>query len=77
MLPITRDRLEADIAVFRENAKLGVGILNFIVASGIKQKNIESYLDMEENLGLATRLKPLQSSYTVSGKDLEEEEKVG
>lgn len=76
MLPITRDRLEADIAVFRENAKLGVGILNFIVASGIKQKNIESYLDMEENLGLATRLKPLQSSYTVSGKDLEEEEKV-
>ena len=54
----------------RENAKVGIGITQFIVASGIKQKNIESYLDMESNLDLVNKIKPLLSSNTTTAADL-------
>lgn len=66
LLPISRDNYAEDVSIFRENANLGVGVINFIVASGIKQKNIESYLDMEAQLDIASQLKPLQSSYTAT-----------
>lgn len=67
MLPISRDKTADDLTRYRENAKLGVGILPFMIASGIKQKNVDSYLDMEANLDLVGRLMPLRSSNTMSG----------
>lgn len=66
MLPISRDHTNDDIAVYRENAKVGVDILQFIVASGIKQKDVDSYLDMETNLKLLSRVTPLRSANTMS-----------
>jgi hypothetical protein len=66
MLSISRDSIQEDIARYQAAASVGVGITNFIVASGVKQKNIESYLDMEENLGYRARLKPLLSTYTAT-----------
>lgn len=67
VLPIPHDGAKEAIASYRENAKVGVGILPFIVASGIKQKNIDSLLALEEKLQLSNRLKPLMSSNTTSG----------
>lgn len=67
VMPISRDKTSDDLTRYRENAKLGVGILPFMIASGIKQKNIDSYLDMETNLNLIDRLMPLRSSNTMSG----------
>lgn len=69
MIPISRDATATDIALLRENAKVGVGVLPFMIASGIKQKNVDSYLDMEANLDLPNRLMPLRSSNTMSTTD--------
>ena len=66
LMPISRDNAKEDIEMFRENAKVGVGVIPFIIASGMKQKNIDSHLDMETNLGLVDRLMPLRSSNTMS-----------
>lgn len=66
MLPISRDTYADDLRTYRESASLGVGITSFIVASGIKQKNINSYLEMEDRLDYTNRLKPLRSSHTTS-----------
>lgn len=66
MLYLSRDTYSEDLAVMRENAKLGVGVLDFIVASGIKQKTIDSQLDVEEHLQLHSRIKPLLTSYTMT-----------
>jgi hypothetical protein len=71
MLSISRDSMQEDIARYQAAAGFGIGVTNFIVASGVKQKNIESYLDMEENLGYVARLKPLLSTNTATAKDSE------
>ena len=68
MVPVSRDKASTDIERYRENAKLGVGVLPFMIASGIKQKNIDSHLDMETNLGLVERLVPLRSSNTMGSE---------
>lgn len=72
MVPISRDKTQGDIERYRENAKVGVGVLPFMIASGIKQKDIDSFLDMETNLNLVNRLVPLRSSNTM-GSDFGEE----
>ena len=84
MLSVSRDSTKDDIQIYHDAAALGIGITNYIVASGIKQTDIESYLDMEENLGYTTRLKPLLSSYTAtdstptqSGTDSKETDETG
>lgn len=63
MLPVTvynyRDRLE----VYRQSATLGVGKLEFVVASGTKQSHIMDKFALEDFLGL-DQLKPLSVSYT-------------
>lgn len=66
MIPISRDKTSGDIEQYRENAKVGVGVLPFMIASGIKQKNVDSFLDMEANLSLVERLIPLRSSNTMA-----------
>ena len=40
-----------------------------LVASGIKQVDLESTLELEEYLDLTERLVPLKSSYTLSSSD--------
>ena len=91
VLPISPYDEKEKLEMYRANATLGVGVVDLIVASGIKQVDIESTLELEENLNLVSRLMPLQSSYVQSGsssssstnskdsknKDSEEKEQEG
>jgi hypothetical protein len=66
MLPISAYNEKDKLEFYRSNAEYGVGKLDFIVASGIRQIDLESTLTLEESLSLDTRLTPLQSSHTQS-----------
>ena len=56
----------------KNHATLGVGKLNYFVASGIKQKNIQDTLYLEEFLGL-NKITPMQTSYTQTAEDRQDE----
>lgn len=74
ILPISSYTYKDDIEVYKNNATLGVGKLDYLVASGIKQKNIEDMLDLENYLHL-DRITPMQTSYTQTAEDRQEETK--
>lgn len=74
ILPISSYTYKDDIEVYKNNATLGVGKLDYLVASGIKQKNIEDMLDLETYLHL-DRITPMQTSYTQTAEDRREEQK--
>ena len=59
---------------YKENATLGVGKLDYFVASGIKQKNIQDQLHLESFLKL-NEITPMQTSYTQTADDRQEESK--
>lgn len=67
VLPISPYDEKEKLEQYRANASLGVGVVDLIIASGIRQVDIESTLELEENLNLIDRLKPLQSSHVQSG----------
>ena len=71
ILPISFYNYNDDIEVFRENATLGVGKLDYIIASGIKQRDIVDQLDLESFLKLDS-IKPMQTSYTQTAEDRSE-----
>lgn len=73
ILPISSYTYEDDIKIYKENATLGVGKIDYLVASGIKQKNIEDVLDLENRLQL-DRIAPMQTSYTQTAEDRKAEE---
>ena len=66
VLPICQYSYDTDMERYREQATLGVGKLDFIVATGIKQKHIADRFILEDFLKL-DQIKPLQSSYTQTG----------
>lgn len=72
ILPISPYTYNDDIKVYKENATLGVGKLDYIIASGIKQKNIQDQLSLEKFLQLET-ITPMQTSYTQTAEDREKE----
>jgi hypothetical protein len=59
-----------DIEIFKNNATLGVGKIDYLVASGIKQKNIQDTLELENYLHL-DQITPMQTSYTQSSADID------
>ena len=63
ILRISSYSYKDDIDTFKNNATLGVGKLDYIIASGTKQKNIQDTLDLETYLHL-DQIKPRQTSYT-------------
>lgn len=69
ILPITVYNKSEMLNFYREGATLGVSKLEYIVATGTKQINIESKIELEQFLKL-DQLKPLSTSYTQ--KDNEE-----
>lgn len=73
MLRISHYTYQEDIESYRENATLGVAKLDYLVAAGIKQKNIQDRFELEDYLGLIN-LKPLQSSYTQTSEDTDKED---
>jgi hypothetical protein len=44
ILPVSAYTYNDDIDVYRQNATLGIGKLDYIIASGVKQKNIQDQL---------------------------------
>lgn len=66
MLPVSPYNEAEKLLLYRQNATLGVGILNYVVAAGTKQIDLNSTLDLDEHLRLNERLRPLQSSHTQS-----------
>lgn len=72
ILPISSYTYEDDIKIYKENATLGVGKIDYLIASGIKQKNIEDVLNLEKRLQL-DRITPLQTSYTQTAEDRQDE----
>ena len=74
MLPITHYNAQVTMETYRRNAEYGIGRIESVVASGTKQKHIQSKSKLEEFLKLDEVLKPLKSSHTRSGNDSEENE---
>lgn len=54
--------------MYKNNATLGVGKLDYIVASGTKQKNIQDVFNLEKYLHL-DEISPMQTSYTQAPED--------
>ena len=57
-----------DIRIYKDDATLGVNKLDFIIASGVKQRNISDQLILEDFLGLQN-ITPMQTSYTQTAED--------
>ena len=72
ILPISPYTYNDDIVKYKENATLGVGKLDYFIASGIKQKNIQDQLNLESFLKL-NEIVPMQTSYTQTADDRKEE----
>ena len=68
ILPISPYTYNDDIKIYKENATLGVDKLGYIIATGIKQKNIADQLFLEDFLKLED-IVPMQTSYTQTEKD--------
>jgi hypothetical protein len=60
-----------DIDIFKNNATLGVGKIDYLIASGIKQRNIQDTLELENYLHL-DQITPMQTSYTQSSVEQED-----
>ena len=72
ILPISFYNYNDDVKAYKENATLGVGKLDYIIATGIKQKDIADQLYLEEFLKL-NDIKPMQTSYTQTAEDRREQ----
>ncbi len=68
ILRISPFTYQADLDAYRNNATLGVGKLDYIIASGVKQKHIQDNFELEDFLGL-DRVTPRQTSYTQAPED--------
>lgn len=71
-MPISSYTYTDDIKVFKDNATLGVNKIDYIIASGIEQKDIIDELMLEKRLGL-DQISPMQTSYTQTAEDRVEE----
>lgn len=66
LLPISVQMEEEDAKRYIDYAGAGIGRLQAICATGIKQSDLKDMSDVEEFLNLDEILKPLQSMYTTS-----------
>ena len=73
ILPISPYTYNDDMEVYRQNATLGIGKIDYLVASGVKQKHIEDTFELENFLDLS-RITPLQSAHTQTADDRAQEE---
>ena len=70
ILPITHYNREEMFDLYLKGAEYGYSKILAGVASGIKQSNLLNLITLENDyLDLATRMVPLQSSHTTSGKE--------
>lgn len=70
LLPISvYDEIEK-VEMYINNANFGIGKLEAVVATGIKQKDISDKHNLEKYLNLDSILVPLQSAYTSTPEDV-------
>ena len=69
LLPITVAKEADQVKTYRENASFGLGRVEAVVSTGIKQKHLSDRSRLEEELDLDTLLKPLASSHTQNAAD--------
>lgn len=75
ILPITHYNREKIFELYLKGAQYGYSKIMAGVAAGIKQSNLLNLNTLENDyLDLASKMVPLQSSHTTSGKDIESEE---
>lgn len=74
ILPISQYTYNDDIQACKDNATVGVGKVAYLVAAGIKQKNIQDMLELESFLHLED-ITPMQTSYTQTAEDRKETSK--
>lgn len=63
-----------DIKTFKDNATLGVAKIDYIIASGIKQRNISDTFELEKYLDLNNNITPFQTSFTQTAEDRKNED---
>lgn len=76
LLPITHYNWQRKEEAARRNGEYGIGRLEAVISTGIKQSLIFDKAALEEALNLDEILKPLQSSHTRSSKDDEKKSEV-
>lgn len=74
-MPISPYTQDEDVKRYRDNATLGIGKIDYIVASGTKQRHIQDIFDLEAFLDL-TQIVPLQTSYTQTAEDRKNEDET-
>jgi hypothetical protein len=67
ILPITVAEEDDSIRLYRESATVGIGKLEAVIATGVKQRSLQDRAKLEQMINLDSMLKPLQSSHTMSG----------
>ena len=72
ILPISPYTYADDIKIYKDNATLGVGKLDYIIASGIKQRSIQDNFTLEKFLKLDD-ITPMQTSYTQTAQDRQDD----
>jgi hypothetical protein len=74
ILPITVVEEDDSIKMYRESATVGIGKLEAVVATGVKQRSLQDRAKLEQMINLDSMLKPLQSSHTMSGNQQTDQE---
>jgi hypothetical protein len=74
ILPITVTEEDDSVRLYRESATVGIGKLEAVVATGVKQRSLQDRAKLEQMINLDSMLKPLQSSHTMSGNQQTDQE---
>lgn len=72
LLPISLYTYDEDVMRYKDNATLGIGKVDYLIASGTKQRHIQDMFTLEQFLQL-DQIQPLQTSYTQTAEDRSEE----
>ena len=74
ILPITVTEEDDSVRLYRESATVGIGKLEAVIATGVKQRSLQDRAKLEQMINLDSMLKPLQSSHTMSGNQQTDQE---
>jgi hypothetical protein len=77
ILPITVVEEDDSIKMYRDSATVGIGKLEAVVSTGVKQRNLQDRAKLEQIINLDSMLKPLQTSHTMSGNQQTDQEQPG
>jgi hypothetical protein len=74
ILPVSVIEEDDFVKMYRESATFGIGKLEAVIATGVKQRSLQDRAKLEQMINLDSMLKPLQSSHTMSGNQQTDQE---